>query len=190
MMHSAPVVGESRRVDVDFHPSSPLGHWPSVEATTAAPARTPSRRLHLAMLILSAVLLLLFPVLCLSGCQTGVGRAVGYAFSGVPAEVPQAYDLVETQYLRLSNQEVGDIQSGTATTEEGKARQRALLEDRLEAQRQTLQALKSLRDYSGASSDEEATAARQAALLRRLELLRTLTSSALKAVPPAGGGGK
>jgi hypothetical protein len=115
-----------------------------------------------------------------AGCQSGIGRAVGHAFGGVPEEVPQAFDLVEGQYLRLSSLEVEDIEAGKAETPEGKERQKALLKDRLEAQRQVLRAIHLLREYTHASSQEEAAAARQAALQRRLELLGTLTEAALE----------
>ena len=109
--------------------------------------------------------------LSLAGCATGLGRGISYAFRGVPEEVPQAYDVVEAEYLRVSDIEIQDIKEGVAETPIGKARQGALLKDRLEAQGRVLEALRVLREYSAASTSEAASAARGAALAHQGELL-------------------
>ena len=123
---------------------------------------------------------LLVAGLVTSGCQTGIGRAIGHAFGGTPESVPSSFDLVEESYLHDSNLIIEDVKAGKAETDIGKARQSALLEKLVERQRAVLDALRLLREYQGAESGQVAAAARQAAIENWEEILKIASEHAIR----------
>lgn len=107
----------------------------------------------------------------LTGCATGIGRAVSHAFSGPPESVAQGLDFTETEYLRVSNMILDAAKADTPKTDVGKMRQAAMIRNSTAAQQKYLEAMTALRAYYGVESSGVAEAARDAAARRWDDLL-------------------